>query len=109
MELHLGEEKLLLEHRGDHEGPVFSYRIDRDEIDMARDMAQRYNIRKGDRMSLGWFTEDTVETGEESRLSQEHMKRFNSCFYIPHLRLDTDEGIRILANETDKILKTYED
>lgn len=109
MGLRLGEEKELTEHRGDHEGPVFSYRIDRDEIDMARDMAQRYNIRKGDRMSLGWFTEDTVETDEESRLSQEHMKRFNSCFYIPHLRLDTDEGIRILANETDKILKTYED
>lgn len=109
MELHLGEEKLLLEHRGDHEGPVFSYRIDRDEIDMARDMGQRYNIKKGDGLSLGWFTEDTVETGEDSRLAQEHMKRFNSCFYIPHLRLDTDEGIRILANETDKILKTYED
>lgn len=109
MEHHLGEEKELIDHRGDHEGPVFSYRIDCDEIDMARDMAQRYNIRKGDRMSLGWFSEDTVETGEESRLSQEHMKRFNSCFYIPHLRLDTDEGIRILANETDKMLKTNED
>lgn len=109
MEHHLGEEKELIDHRGDHEDPVFSYRIDCDEIDMARDMAQRYNIRKGDRMSLGWFSEDTVETGEESRLSQEHMKRFNSCFYIPHLRLDTDEGIRILANETDKMLKTNED
>lgn len=109
MERHLGEEKELLEHRGDHEGPVFSYRIDRDEIDMARDMGQRYNIKKGDVLSLGWFTEDIVETGEDSRISQEHIKRFNSCFYIPHLRLDTDEGIRILANETDKILKTYED
>lgn len=109
MGLRLGEEKELTEHRGDHEGPVFSYRIDRDEIDMARDMAQRYNIRKGDRMSLGWFSEDIVENGEDSRLTQGHIKRFNSCFYIPHLRLDTDEGIRILANETDKILKTYED
>ncbi len=109
MEHHLGEEKELIDHRGDHEGPVFSYRIDCDEIDMARDMAQRYNIRKGDRMSLGWFTEDIVETGEDSRISQEHMKRFNSCFYIPHLRLDTEEGLQILANETDKMLKTNED
>lgn len=109
MKLRLGEESELFEHRGDHEGSMFSYRIDRDEIDMARDMAQRYNIRKGDKLSLGWFSEDIVETGEESRLSQEHMKRFNSCFYIPHLRLDTEEGIRILANETDKILKTHED
>lgn len=109
MERHLGEDKLLLEHRGDHEGPMFSYRIDRDEIDTARDMCQRYNIKKGDRMSLGWFSEEIVETGEDSHLSQEHMKRFNSCFYIPHLRLDTEEGLQILANETDKILKTYED
>lgn len=109
MELHLGEEKELIEHRGDQEGPMFSYRIDHDEIDMARDMAQRYNIRKGDRMTLGWFTEDIVETGEDSRISQEHMKRFNSCFYIPHLRLDTEEGLQILANETDKMLKTNED
>lgn len=109
MERRLGEEKSLLEHRGDYESLAFSYRIDRDEIDMARDMGQRYNIRKGDRLSLGWFSEDIVETGEDSRLSQEQMKRFNSCFYIPHLRLDTDDGIRILANEIDKILKTYED
>lgn len=109
MELRLGEERVMSDHRGDHEGPMFSYRIDRDEIDMARDMAQRYNIRKGDKMSLGWFSEDIVETGEDSRLTQEHMKRFNSCFYIPHLRLDTEEGLQILANETDKILKTYED
>lgn len=88
---------------------MFSYRIDRDKIDMARDMDQRYNIKKGDRLSLGWFSEDIIETGEESRLSQGHIKLFNSCFYIPHLRLDTEKGIRILANETDKILKTHED
>lgn len=106
---HLGVENLLLEHRGDHEGPMFSYRIDRHEIDMARDMCQRYNIKKGERLSLGWFSEDTVETGEESRLVREHVKRFKSCFYIPHLRLDTEDGLRTLANETDKILKSDED
>ena len=44
---------------------MFSYRIDRDKIDMARDMDQRYNIKKGDRMSLGWFSEDIIEKGEE--------------------------------------------
>lgn len=108
MKLHLGEEKVLFEHRGDHEGPMFSYRIDRDEIDMARDMAQRYNIRKGDKMSLGWFSEDIVETGEDSRLIQEHMKRFGSAAYPPHIGLDTDTGIAALANETDKILKSDE-
>ena len=109
MELHLGDEKTLTERRGDHEGPVYSYRIDRNEIEMARDMAQRHNISKGDKISLGWFSENIVETGEDPHLTREHMKRFNSCFYIPRLRLDTEEGIRIIAKEIDKILKTDED
>ncbi len=105
MERRLGGEKALFEHRGDHEGPMFSYRIDPDEIDMARDMGRRYNIRKGDRMSLGWFTADQIDT----QIPREHMDRFGSAAYPPLIGLDTEAGIAALANETDKILKTDED
>lgn len=105
MKLHLGEEKTLLGHRGDHDGPVFCYRVDRDEIDMARNMAQRYNIRKGNKMSYGWFTADQIDT----HMTSEHLNRFGSAAYPPLIGLDTEAGIAALANETDKILKMYED
>lgn len=105
MKLHLGEEKVLFEHRGDNEGPMYGYRVDRDEIDMARYMAQRYNIRKGDGVSYGWFTGDHVDT----HMPAEHLNRFGSAAYPPLIGLDTEAGIAALANETDKILKTHEE
>lgn len=104
MDLMLGEESVRNEQRGDHEGPMFSYRIDRDEIDMACDMAQRYNIKKGDRMSLGWFTSDQID----SYLPVDHMARFGSAAYPPLIGLDTEAGIEAIAGQIDNFLKLYE-
>lgn len=104
MDRMLGEESVRNERRGDHEGPMFSYRIDRDEIDMACDMAQRYNIKKGDRMSLGWFTSDQIN----SYLPADHMARFGSAAYPPLIGLDTEAGIEAIASQIDNFLKSYE-
>lgn len=101
MRQHLGEDKELLEHRGiDNSGPFFDYYLNRDEIDMARQMSERAYIKRGHYPVYGWFTEDAVE----SHLPEEHLKRFNTSTYIPALRLDTEEGIAILARQINNIL-----
>ncbi len=91
----LGEKDRVYKSRIDNGGPVFSYSINEEEVWMARSMAERSNILRGQFPIYGWFSEDAVESNE----TMEHMKRFNTCTYIPGLRLDTDEGIRILAEQ----------
>lgn len=101
MKLRLGEDKRRLQCRGiDNSGPFFSYYLNPEEIAMARQMAERANIRRGDKPIYGWFTVDAVE----SHLPEEHLKRFNTCAYIPDLRLDTEEGIDILATQINNLL-----
>ena len=101
MSLRLGNNKQIHEKRGaDKSGPVYTYILNADEINMAREMAERSNIRRGSVPSAGWFTEDAVE----SNLPVEHLKRFNTSTLIPSLRLDTDEGITILANQIHNTL-----
>ncbi|MDE7442201.1 MAG: hypothetical protein K2M69_08560 [Muribaculaceae bacterium] len=101
MKLRLGEDKKPMQCRGiDNSGPFFSYYLNPEEIGMARQMAERANIRRGDKPIYGWFTVDAVE----SHLPEEHLKRFNTCAYIPDLRLDTEEGIDILATQINNIL-----
>ena len=63
-------------------------------------MAERANIRRGDKPVYGWFTVDAVE----SHLPDEHLKRFNTSTCIPDLRLDTDDGIDVLARQINNIL-----
>ncbi|MBD5283388.1 MAG: hypothetical protein HDS31_02100 [Bacteroides sp.] len=102
MKLRLGEDKQRMECRGiDKSGPFFSYYLNREEIAMARQIAERANIRRGDKSIYGWFTVDVVE----SHLPEEHLKRFNTCAYIPDLRLDTEEGIYILSQQINNLLK----
>ena len=68
-------------------------------------MAERSNIRRGKHPAAGWFTEDAVE----SRLSIEHLKRFNTNTFIPSLRLNTKEGIDTLADHIHNILTVDND
>lgn len=101
MKLRLGDNKQLNEKRGaDKSGPVYTYTLDSDEIDMAREMAERSNIRRGSHIAAGWFSEEIVD----SHLPVEHLKRFNTNTLIPSLRLDTVEGIAILANQIHNTL-----
>lgn len=104
MKLMLGDEKEMVKLRGDHEGPMFCYHINSDEIDEARDMAARFDIKRSDRLSLGWFSADQMD----SHLPEEHQKRFVSATFPPHIGLDTETGIDSLAKEIDKILSSYE-
>lgn len=106
MKITLGEDKEQCRTRGlDNSGPSRSYFLNREEIAEALKMGERSYIRRGQNGVYGLFSEDSVE----SHITEEHTKRFNSCCYIPHLRLDTEEGIHILANEIDKIIKTDEE
>lgn len=106
MNLRLGGEKQKYERRGaDKSGPVYTYILNAGEIEAARRMAERSNIRRGKHLAAGWFTEDAVE----SRLSIEHLKRLNTSTFIPSLRLDTEEGIDILANHIQNILTADND
>ena len=101
MKLRLGEDRKRLECRGlNNSGPFYEYYLDSEEVAMARQMAERANIRRGDKPVYGWFTVDAVE----SHLPEEHLKRFNTSTYIPDLRLDTEEGISVLAAQIDNIL-----
>ncbi len=96
----LGEKEKVYKSRIDNGGPLFSYSINQEEIWMARSMAERSNILRGQYPIYGWFSEDAIESNE----TMEHMKRFNTCTYIPGLRIDTDEGISILADQINNIL-----
>lgn len=101
MRLRLGEDKNRTEHRGiDNSGSFYTFYLDSGEVAMARHMAERSYFRRSDKPIYGWFTVDTIE----SHLPQEHLKRFNTSTYIPDLRLDTEEGIDILARQIDNIL-----
>lgn len=101
MRLRLGEDKKRMEHRGvDNSGPFYTFYLDREEVAMARHMAERSYLKRSDMPIYGWFTVDAVE----SHLPEEHLKRFNTSTYIPDLRLDTEKGIDILAGQIDNIL-----
>lgn len=100
----LGEDVEQTHRRGERSGPFFSYRLDGDEIIVARDMGERYNIRRGDKLSAGWFTPDEAD----SHLPSEHIKRFSCAAYPPMIGLDTETGIGNLAKEIDKLMKSYE-
>ncbi|WP_300502482.1 hypothetical protein [uncultured Duncaniella sp.] len=106
MKLRLGDEKQRYERRGaDKSGPVYSYILNDEEIEVAREMAERSNIRHGKYPAAGWFAEDAVE----SHLTIEHLKRFNTSTFIPALRLDDEEGIDILADQIHNILSVDND
>lgn len=106
MGLRLGEDKKRLEHRGiDKSGPFFDFYLNNDEIAVARQMAERAYIKRGPYPAYGWFTEDAVD----SHLPEEHLKRFNTSAYIPGLRLDTEEGLAVLAKQIDNILTVESD
>ena len=97
----LGEEECRVVHRSEDDyGPYFQYNLNPDEIEMARDMAEPDNIRLNDNMACGWFTQDLVE----SHLQHEHLKRFNSTTFISGMRLDTEEGISVLAQQINIFL-----
>lgn len=102
MRLRLGEDKERMEYRGiDNSGPFFSYYLDREEVAMARRMAERSYFKRSEKPVYGWFTVEAVE----SHLPEEHIKRFNTSTYILELCLDTNEGIAILARQIDNILR----
>lgn len=84
----------------DNSGPFYTYYLNRKEIAMARHMTERSYFKRSDKPVYGWFTADAVE----SHLPDEHLKRFNTGTHIPDLRLDTEEGIAILARQIDNIL-----
>lgn len=80
--------------------PFVTYYLDRGEVAMARHMAERSYFKRSDKPVYGWFSVDAIE----SHLPEEHLKRFNTSTYIPDLRLDTEEGIAVLARHIDNIL-----
>lgn len=73
--------------------PYFAYQPDKDEVEMARQMAEPSYIRKGDKPVYGWFTEENPET----HLLPEHLRRFDTGNLVPGFNLDTDRGISILT------------
>lgn len=108
MKHQLGDNRRLRLTRGgnEHSGPFWSYDLDAWEVAEARRMAERSYIRRGEHCVFGWFSECAVDgTG----MADEHIKRFNSCTYIPGMRLDTDTGIAVLAKQIDKIIQIDED
>lgn len=106
MKHRLGEDNDRYECRGiDKSGPFFSYYLNVDEVNMARMMAERGNLKRGNQPVYGWFTEDSLE----SHLPEEHIKRFNTTTYIPNLRFDTEEGINVLARQINAILTVDSD
>lgn len=102
MKLRLGDKEKLWERRGvENEGPIFDYYLNDEEIQMARKMSVSSYIKRGPQPVYGWFSEDLVN----SHLPEEHIKRFKKSTNIPGLRLDSEEGIAILAQEIHKILQ----
>ena len=100
MKRSLGESRQKYETRGaGKSGPVYTYLLNAEEIGMAREMAERSNIRRGKYPAAGWFTEDAVD----SHLTTEHLKRLNTSTFIPSLRLDTEKGIAVLADQIHNI------
>ena len=97
----LGDSRSRLQSRKDgNNSPVFTYYLNRIEVAMARQMAERANIRRGDKPVYWWFTLDTID----SHITDEHLRRFNTVTYIPDLRLDTDEGIAVLSQQINNLL-----
>ena len=66
---------------------------------MESQMAERANIRRGDKPVYGWFSEDA-----DPELSEEHLRRFNTALHIPHFKITTEEGAAVLARQIDNIL-----
>ncbi len=95
----LGNQTQLAKCRGeDHSGPFFTYYLNRDEVEMARQMAERANIKRGRDLIYGWFSTDA-----DPELSEEHMKRFNNALHIPHFKITTGDG-EVLARQIHNIL-----
>lgn len=100
MRLRLGKDKKRRDCRRINGGPFYEFYLDCEEVVMAQHMAERSYMKRSDKPVYGWFTIDQVD----SHLPAEHLKRFNTNFYIPDLRLDTQNGIAILARQIHNIL-----
>ncbi|MDE6795363.1 MAG: hypothetical protein K2J63_08700, partial [Muribaculaceae bacterium] len=106
MKGYLGNNRESRKCRGiNNSGPFFTYYLNSEEIALARQMAERAYMKRGDKPVYGWFTVDAVE----SHLPEEHLRRFNTSTYIPDLRLDTEEGLSVLAQQIDNVLTADHD
>lgn len=75
--------------------------FEREKWETARIMGMKAHIRHdGPHWAMGWFSPDQIDT-ESPR---EHMDRFISAVYPPHIGLTNGDGIRRLAREIHKML-----
>ncbi|MDE5849065.1 MAG: hypothetical protein K2H38_02880 [Muribaculaceae bacterium] len=74
---------------------------EREEWETARIMGMKAHIRHdGPHWAMGWFSLDQID----SEAPREHMDRFISATYPPHIGLTNQDGIRRLAWEIHKML-----
>ncbi|MDE5585756.1 MAG: hypothetical protein K2I92_05355 [Muribaculaceae bacterium] len=99
----LGNQTQLAKCRSeDHSGPFFTYYLNNKEVEMARQMAERANIKRGRDLIYGWFSTDA-----DPELSEEHMKRFNNALHIPHFKITTGDAEE-LARQIHNICLFYD-
>lgn len=100
----LGNANERIESRQEgNSSPFFTYYINKNEVVMARQMAERANIKRGKELIYGWLSTDA-----DPELSEEHLKRFNTALHIPHFKITTGYGIDVFARQIHNIL-TFED
>ncbi|MDE5585084.1 MAG: hypothetical protein K2I92_01945 [Muribaculaceae bacterium] len=93
----------LMSRKDDNNSPFFTYYLNRNEVEMARRIAERANIKRGKELIYGWFSTDA-----DPELSEEHLKRFSTAIHIPHFKITTDGGA-ILAQDIHNILSLEDD
>ena len=80
----------------------YDYKVNAGEVDAVLRMAVPDNIKKGDRLALGWFT----EKGRITCNSDEHIKRFGTAYYPEGIELDSEEGLDKLCQEINNLLSS---
>lgn len=85
-------------------GAPVNLRLDREEVEKAREMADSRNINTTGRLIFSWFSPDAID----SHIAELHSRIFNSCCYIPGLALDSEDGIAELANQIKRHLEIAE-
>ena len=79
------------------------YYLTEEEVESAREIAKRYNIKKGPHRAEVWFDDDAIPEEVEA-----HRLRFGEPAYPAGINLYSREGIEKLAGELDILLSKPE-
>ena len=75
--------------------------VNRDEIEMAQEMADPAFIERGNKPAYGWLS--LSEVGIEG--AEEHLKRFNTATYIRDFELSSTLGMNVLTQQINNLLE----